>query len=229
MGEINKTIIGIDFSINSTSICVRNDNKYQYFSFVANYKKDRAPFKIHDAINDLVMICPYEKLPTSKDSIQDSKNKIQNAHTLSKLILRILTIESTIIGTPDIRLEGFSFASKGNSFIDLIMFNSFLRCKLMEKWGNCISVIPPKTNKKAYSGNGNANKWIMLNSFLENTDSPLQKRLIELGLKRDAEFEIGKPVDDLVDAISLAEFSFEKEDILKVENVGKKKVKSKLL
>jgi len=212
MGEINKTIIGLDFSINSTSACVRNGDKYQYFVFIANYKSGKAPFKIHDAINDLVMICPYEKLSTSKDSIQDSKNKIQNAHTLSKLILRILTIESTIIGTPDIRLEGFSFASKGNSFIDLIMFNSFLRCKLMEKWGNCISVIPPKTNKKAYSGNGNANKWIMLNSFLKKSNSELQKRFLELDLKRDQEFVIPKPIDDVVDSISLAEYDLNGED-----------------
>jgi hypothetical protein len=111
-----------------------------------------------------------------------------------------------INGVPQIFIEGFSFGSKGNSFIDLITFNTFLKVKMIQKWGHCISVISPKSLKKMYTGNGNAGKCDMLRTFIKNDSSPFRNKLVEIGLDREEEFTIPKPVDDLIDSIALVDW-----------------------
>ena len=42
-------IIGIDFSINSTAITIKNNSgDYQWFVFVPNYKQGKKCFKVHE-------------------------------------------------------------------------------------------------------------------------------------------------------------------------------------
>jgi hypothetical protein len=194
-------IIGIDFSINSTSVCIRGEETH-FFSFVPNYRKDLSGFKTHNLISDLVHIVSYRKESPSKNSIEDQSIKLSNADVLSHEIMS--KIKPFVKGIPDIRIEGFSFGSKGNSFIDLITYNTFLKVKMIREWGHCISVISPKTNKKLFTGNGNASKCDMLRRFLQ-TESPLSQRLIEMNLNKEGEFTIPKPIDDVVDSWALTE------------------------
>lgn len=195
-------IIGIDFSINSTSVCIRGEETH-FFSFVPNYRKELSGFKTHNLISDLVHIVSYKKESSSKDSIEDQSIKLSNADILSYHIMSAIKPYVKVI--PEIRIEGFSFGSKGNSFIDLITYNTFLKVKMIQEWGHCISVISPKTNKKLFTGNGNASKCDMLRKFIEKNDGPLQEKLIEIGLNKEGEFTIPKPVDDLVDSWALTE------------------------
>ena len=198
-------IIGIDFSINSTAITiVKEDKTTELFSFVPNYRPDLSGFKTHVALSDLIHIHTYEKASNTKDPILDQTIKLQNADNLSDQI--ISAIEEHIIGEPSFRIEGFSFGSKGNSFIDLIMFNTFLKAKIIRKWGHCITVVSPKSLKKMYTGNGNAGKCEMLRTYIEKSDSVFRDRLVQLGLNQEGEFKIPKPVDDLIDSISLCEW-----------------------
>jgi hypothetical protein len=78
-----------------------------------------------------------------------------------------------------------------------------LKVKIIQKWGHCISVISPKTVKKLYTGNGNASKCDMLRTFFTKEDSEFKQRLIDLELNREEDFNIPKPVDDLVDSVAL--------------------------
>ena len=196
------TIIGIDFSINSTAITIVNENGIKLFSFVPNYREELAAFKTHKAISNIVNISTYEKNGNTKDAILDQSIKLKNADNLSDLVIE--TIREHVIGTPDIRIEGFSFGSKGNSFIDLITFNTFLKVKLIQNWGHCIRVISPKSLKKMYTGNGNASKCDMVRSYIKNGSGEFQKKLIELNLDREGDFVVPKPIDDVVDSIALA-------------------------
>jgi hypothetical protein len=192
--------IGIDFSINSTAVCIQNEG-IKLFSFVPNYRSTLSGFKTHNKISDIVDIISYDKQASTKDPIADQSIKLANADSLSDAIIN--AIEPYIEGSPEIRIEGFSFGSKGNSFIDIITYNTFLKVKIIQKWGHCISVISPKTVKKLYTGNGNASKCDMLRTFFTKEDSEFKQRLIDLELNREEDFNIPKPVDDLVDSVAL--------------------------
>ena len=114
------------------------------------------------------------------------------------------TIKEFTNEVPDeIRIEGYSYASKGNSFIDLITFNTYLKVKLIQNYGHIIRVVPPKTLKKSYTGNGNASKCDMIRHFMESSDLSLKDKIKKLDFIKEGEFTIPKPIDDLVDSIGL--------------------------
>ena len=199
--------IGIDFSINSTALTIKtNDDKLQIFSFVPNYRPELSSFKIHRILSEYITVISYEKIQNTKDPIKDQSIKLKNADNLSTAIIENI---SPFIGdeSVEIQIEGFSFGSKGNSFIDLVTYNTFLKVKLIQKWGHCISVISPKSLKKMYTGNGNASKCDMLRSYLKERNfdkEPLKEKLIEMNLDKEGEFNIPKPIDDIVDSIALS-------------------------
>jgi len=196
------TTIGIDFSINSTAVAINKDGKLTIFSFVPNYRSELAGFKIHKSLSDMISVISYEKGGNTKDALADQRIKLQNADNLSDQIIE--AIKPHVTENPEIRIEGFSFGSKGNSFIDLVSFNTFLKVKIIQSYGHCIDVVPPKSLKKIYTGNGNASKCDMLRKFLEVKDTPFKLRLVELGLDRAEEFTLPKPIDDIIDSIALS-------------------------
>jgi hypothetical protein len=197
-------IIGIDFSINSTAITVRNDKGIFMMSFVPNFESGKSAWKAHEAISSLVSIHSYKKDGTSKDSVEDQRIKLRNAHRLSDLIIETIG-EKNLKKADRINIEGFSYASKGNSFIDLITYNTFLKTKLFQIVGDRIYVIPPKTLKKRYTGNGNATKCDMLRTYLQKESNELTSKIIQLVEVKEEEFNIPKPLDDLIDSIALSE------------------------
>jgi hypothetical protein len=199
-------IIGIDFSINSTAVTVKNGSEIVMMSFVPNYEPDKRAWRVHQSISNLVQIHSYKKDGSSKDSIEDQRIKLRNANQLSDLIINSIGREN-LKGVERINIEGFSYASKGNSFIDLITYNSFLKTKLYQEVGDKIYVVPPKTLKKWYTGNGNATKCGMLRSYMEKNDNDLTHKIREWCKIEDEEFSIPKPIDDLVDSIALAELA----------------------
>ena len=196
-------IIGIDFSINSTAVTLKNDSGIVIYSFVPNYESGKRAFSTHDYFSDVITICSYEKESNTKDSIEDQRIKIRNAYNLATLIVD--TLRPALEVCTRINIEGFSYASKGNSFIDLITYNTFLKAKLYEVVGDKIYVIPPKTLKKQYTGNGNATKCGMMRTYVEKNDNPITRKISALGLIKEGEFTIPKPLDDVIDSIALAE------------------------
>jgi hypothetical protein len=197
-------IVGIDFSINSTAMAIKMGTNTHLFSFVPNYVTGKTAFKTHDALKSIVITQGYVKLDKPKDSIEEQSFKLANADHLSSMIMTIFDVMG-IDRVDEIRIEGFSYMSKGNSFIDLITYNTFLKVKLIQRFGHIIKVVPPKTLKKEYTGNGNATKCDMLRSYLEKTDNRFSKKINELNFVKEGEFTIPKPIDDLVDAIGLTE------------------------
>jgi hypothetical protein len=195
--------IGIDFSINSPGICIRA-TQLSFIGFYntegKNFKKgDPRDFKIHREISALegVSILNFNRRKKHEDYCIDQAQKIEDSHTLATLI------SSQIPEGAPIGLEGYSYGSKGNSFIDLIAFNSVLRNRLWVD-GHSVSVFTP-SQVKTCAGKGNLNKQGMFLAFVENkTDDELLignafwKYCVE---NRDfASGEIPKPIDDLVDA-----------------------------
>ena len=105
---------------------------------------------------------------------------------------------------PQVTFEGFSYASKGSSFIDLIVFNSFAKKAIIDRFGCRIAVLAPGTIKKRYSGKGNSRKPEMYQAFLERESGPLRDAVYGLVGDYSADMKIPKPIDDLVDAVAIA-------------------------
>ena len=209
--------IGIDYSLNSPSICIDNNGELVFMSFfnTEGAEWDRPnplkKFSMHNRISGFVKMFPYTRHKTEKGCsyADEQRLKMTDAEMISGLITNAITPYAEMHElkfqheTPFISLEGFAFASSGAAFIDLIMFNSFLRKNLIENFGTeCIGIVAPASAKKL-AGKGNADKEFMIKAFINNTLS--DKSLEETGLwkhLRDSEIDFKniKPLDDIVDS-----------------------------
>ena len=198
------SLISIDFSINSTAICVLNKGELHWFSFASNLDFNKKAFSVHNDLDGLGMnIHGYTReKPKDLDYVQEQSWKINNANYISYNIINAIAPyvdEDTMFA-----IEGFSYGSRGNAFIDLITYNTFLKSKILRISKKDILVYPPKTIKKFFTGNGNANKEKMLEAFKISEDElllndPFHKYILDTNYGD----KIPKPVDDLVDAFAI--------------------------
>jgi len=198
------SLISIDFSINSTAICALHKGELHWFSFASNLDFNKKAFSVHNDLDGLGMnINGYiREKPKDLDYVQEQSWKINNANYLSYNIINAIAPyvnDDTIFA-----IEGFSYGSRGNAFIDLITYNTFLKSKILRISKKDILVYPPKTIKKFFTGNGNANKEKMLEAFKTSEDElllndPFHKYILDTNYGD----KIPKPVDDLVDAFAI--------------------------
>ena len=129
------------------------------------------------------------------------------ADALMIVNLIIDKLKEIIDGDVIIGLEGFSYGSISSSTLDLAMYNSFLRMKLIEKFGsNVLNIISPTEGKKTLFGKGNAKKDDMIQAFIDNRldDNELMTNAFWRYCKDNAvDFKQPKPIDDLVDAYGI--------------------------
>jgi len=205
--------IGIDFSLNSPGVCIEtSDGKYHFITFF-NYgnrtwndrsKKIPKSFSVHRELIDDFAIegIPYYRDVTSKEFLPRERQKLTDADNISSLMINII---STLYEDDDatIALEGFSYGSKGNSFIDIIQYNTFLRKCLIDKYSiENLSVFQPSHVKKL-AGKGNANKHYMAKAFQDDVldDKNLRStKLWKWTQGKDFSEKIPKPLDDIFDA-----------------------------
>jgi Holliday junction resolvasome RuvABC endonuclease subunit len=216
------THIGIDYSITSTGMCIIENKNYLFFWFPKI--DDKTNLKKYDDIKSFATIIPYVVSKENVDYTTQAIKNINNAHILAKAILNILKDYDKSI---PINIEGFSFASVGASFIDLITFQSILRSELI-KDGRTFNVFAPTTIKSKFSGIGTSNKDNMCKVFthydIENNNIKKIQNLIENCVKnRQA---IKKPIDDIVDAFAIAKIS--SNDIKPIERIQRDKTKEEL-
>lgn len=196
--------IGIDFSINSPAICIFEESTYNFIGFYNQEgkkfeKKDPSDYKYHRSLLDLedVDIMHFNRRRKHENYSIDQRQKIEDSHTLGKHISEVVGIETCKIG-----IEGYSYGSKGNSFIDLISFNSVMRHVLYMETKSEIIVKTP-SQIKILAGKGNANKGMMYEYFCQNTTKDLnieKSSFWKWCVEQKFLGEIPKPVDDLVDS-----------------------------
>jgi|TARA_B100000497_G_scaffold127430_1_gene169202 hypothetical protein len=205
--------IGIDFSLNSPGACVEtNDGQYHFITFF-NYgnriwdeegRKIPKAFSVHKELMDsnALLGFPYNRQVTSKEFLPRERQKLEDAGNISSLMVGIFSTlfegDKVAVG-----LEGFSYGSKGNSFIDIIQYNTFLRKALIDKYSiENLSVYQPSHVKKL-AGKGNANKHYMAEAFQNdvlNDKSLRNTKLWKWCQGKDFSTKIPKPIDDIVDA-----------------------------
>lgn len=203
--------IGIDFSLNSPAVCIKkHDGSYRFISFFNFGNRDWGSLKIPKAFHlhrdlsnsDTIMAIPYNRQVGSKDFLENQREKLIDGKTIADLIVNyLITLYGT--GSVKIALEGFSYGSTGNSFIDIIQYNTFLRSLMLNAYGAKNIYIVQPSHVKKLAGKGNANKHFMAKAFQDNVlnDPQLEKtKLWNWTKDKDFSEKIPKPVDDMIDS-----------------------------
>lgn len=202
--------IGIDFSLTSPAICVYKNDEYSFISFFndsgKDWKKSKSKsYKYHQDLCEIIDVIPYTRRIDNSDYRNEQKTKMEDALLIVNLIidkLKSIIDDDVIIG-----LEGFSYGSISSSTLDLAMYNSFLRMKLIENFGSdCLNIISPTEGKKILFGKGNAKKDDMIQSFIDNRlndDLLINNIFWKYCKKNGVDFKQPKPIDDLVDAYGI--------------------------
>lgn len=202
--------VGIDFSLTSPAICVYKNGEYSFISFFndggKDWKKSKSKiYRYHNDLCEIIEIIPYTRKIDDSNYRNEQKTKMADAHMITNLIiekLKTIIDDDVIIG-----LEGFSYGSISSSTLDLAMYNSFLRMKLIEVFGSdCLNIISPTEGKKILFGKGNAKKDDMIQAFIDNrlNDDILKKNAFwTYCMTNGVDFKQPKPIDDLVDAYGI--------------------------
>lgn len=183
--------IGIDPSLNSTGICINKNGKCTYYIIVSKMTRKMAEFK-----NDYIHIISYPKSDTNKktnryDVIEE--NKARNIYNICSIIGDI--IKQYKNECVCVYMEGVSYGSVGSAaLVDLSGLNFALRNVFIEE-SVPFCIVSPSQNKKAATGNGAADKELMVFSWL----------MVEKHLKNIKDIKI----DDLADAFFLSNFERE--------------------
>lgn len=205
------TYIGIDFSLNSPAVCVKNhDGHYRFISFfnfgdrLWDSKKIPKAFSVHRELseNDTILAIPYNRKVSSKDFLENQREKLIDGKTIANLIVNHL-IEFYGTDRVKLALEGFSYGSTGNSFIDIVQYNTFLRSLMLDTYSAKNIYIVQPSHVKKLAGKGNANKHFMAKAFQDNVlnDPELEKTKLWNWVKdKDFSEKIPKPVDDMIDS-----------------------------
>jgi hypothetical protein len=203
--------IGIDFSLTSPAICIYKNGEYRFISFFndggKDWKKSKSKsYKYHNELCGIIDIIPYTRQIDDKDYRIEQKTKMSDALMIVNIIIdklkSVIDEDGVIIG-----LEGFSYGSISSSTLDLAMYNSFLRMKLIENFGSdVLNIISPTEGKKKLFGKGNAKKEDMIQSFIDNRleDGDLIVNPFWIYCKENGvDYKQPKPIDDLVDAYGI--------------------------
>ena len=202
--------VGIDFSLTSPAICVCKNDEYTFISFFNDGGKDwkhskSKSYRYHKDLCGIIDVIPYTRKINDSEYRSEQRTKMDDAIMIANLIiekLKMIIDDEVIIG-----LEGFSYGSISSSTLDLAMYNSFLRMKLIENFGtDCLNIISPTEGKKMLFGKGNAKKDDMIQSFIDNRlgdDILIKSALWQYCKINGVDFKQPKPIDDLVDAYAI--------------------------
>jgi hypothetical protein len=136
-------IIGIDISLNSTAICITNDD-IKILSFLNELKGSKWSKELNTIKN--VKINPI-KYNLEKNYSDKEISKLESYDKLSENIINELI---NICGNDfyEIRIEGYSFSKQTSSLADIIALSTLIRLKLLRKLNCKIKIVAPSTLKK---------------------------------------------------------------------------------
>jgi len=166
-----KTKIGIDYSLTSPAVCV-NDGDLNFY-YLTNKKKwigkqsDNIIGYEHKEWND-----PIERFTYISDFVMDLLSDYKQ-------------------NQPIIFIEGYSFGSKGRGVFQIAENCGILKYRLLEEEYGYHTVVPSVV-KKGATGKGNADKDMMYEAFVKETNIDLKKLF-------DTD-KVGNPISDIVDS-----------------------------
>lgn len=193
-----RTVIGIDYSMNSPGVCVKYLNTHRLFGFVNNYNGN--------------LTYDVDKFQfTITENVEVYSSPIDRFDKLARKIL--WAINRFECNEPAVYIEGYSMGSKGQVFH--IAENTAILKHYFHRIGIEVIEVAPTTIKKYATGKGNAKKEDMYDAFVAKTGIDLRAKLIPTR-------KLGSPVTDLVDAYYIAEYGREQEESKKNANQEKR-------
>jgi len=207
-----RTLIGIDFSLNSPAFCLLRDNQFKWGSLTRSdrteesLKRSKAkPFAFLSEMDGFdLMFMGKEKMPE-----EYSERERLKIDYFSDLVDRFW--DSVISHTQEgdeiyIAMEGLSFASNGNALIDISMATALLRKKIVDEVGSSNFYVFSPTSIKKFAIKGNAKKHQLYDSLVNckraETNLSYFTNILESnrGEWITPSGNVNKPLDDLIDA-----------------------------
>ena len=132
--------IGIDPSLSSTAVCVMDDNGDHFHCFMSA-KKSTKWMKAIEVVSKMHLISYESKSKYSDSEVQKLLDYKKNAYSIID--------EVGIQAGDNVFIEGYAQRASGQ-IIDLVMFGTFLRKRILDKGAN-LTVITPMTLKKSWA------------------------------------------------------------------------------
>ena len=167
--------IGIDPSINSTGMTIRNDTGFCRFFIIKGDKLTKKEKNAQSDNSEIFEYCLYQK-ENVKDTNNAHERELAKAHNLSTIADTIYNIieellqqfrKTSTIDSVTICMEGISYGSIHSAAVmDLAGLNYLIRDRLHHHTiVGTLLVTPPAEVKRFYTGSGNANKQLMISTF----------------------------------------------------------------
>lgn len=199
-------ILGIDFSLTSTAVTLKNLTGYVFYTFARDtaVKADCA-IALKNAGVEVHLVPAEAPLPKKATIAERERSSLEDAHVLINTIInqfKYLHDPITAYG-----IEGFSFGSTGNRLAQIAGYQWALRWEMRNigMTSSNLWVFSPMT-VKATAGKGNFKKEQMIEAFVNSDDPLLQDNPFWLALKNNpAQFQTKKgnwlkPIDDVIDS-----------------------------
>ena len=163
---MNKLIIGVDPSFSSTGISVVKDESLLK-SYIVTHNRPKVKYtKIAEQYNNIFEYVNYCYSTLSDFPEGDPELlKTQNVIEATKAIISIILLYKNQYEI-EVYMEGVAFSSRRTqSLVELGALNYNIRINLL-KHHIPFHIITPSANKKAFTGNGAADKELMIKTFL---------------------------------------------------------------
>ena len=181
---------GLDLSINSTGICINDNNNFSYYIVSTGCTK-----AFHNACkNSIIEIIDIEKIKSEKDADYHIKEEIKTINIIAVVNAIMSVIDKYHIDMAYI--EGLSYgSSRTTALSDLSGLNFLVRKELYDR-GIPFTIVSPAANKKFAVGRGNADKDMMVAGWrvMDNRVAEFEKANSGIKIK----------IDDLADAFFLS-------------------------
>lgn len=182
-------IAGLDLSINSTGVCIYDTIKNTTKYYIISSKFTKKALSLNHSSLSLIT-CEKNVVDSKKEYTEKEQVKTTNIYNIVKSIESVLLVHRV----DAVCIEGISFGSVGSAaLIDLSGLNYMVRLMAMENNIKHIYIVSPTQNKKFATGNGSAEKDVMISAWLK-----LQKHM--------AEVQSYVKTDDIADAYFLARY-----------------------
>jgi len=178
---VTKTIIGIDYSLTSPAICINIDGDAGLMFYYLTNKKKWTGMMSEEIVG-------YEH--------KEWKDPIQRFKYISDFALDLITP----LINPIVYIEGYSFGSKGQGLFQIAENCGILKYRLLEENIGYNTVVPSVV-KKGATGKGNADKDMMYNAFVSDTNIDL-KTIFETE-------KVGNPISDIADSYFIQKVGYE--------------------
>src|SRR6056300_1124695 len=152
-----KTIVGIDYSLTSPAVCINNEGEYMFYYLTSKKKYIGQMAKNIIGFEHQEYDTPIKRFSQISDWAINTFNRL--TYDLKNL---------------KVFIEGYSFGSKGQAIFQIAENCGILKYRL-QQLNLSYDTVVPSVVKKGATGKGNADKDMMYEAFLKETNIDLKK------------------------------------------------------